>query len=435
MTAARRIDDYAEEIGYSDPKSNLNRILKKAPYYPRCSNNKTSVDQKPAEYAVRQPYMQVNRADMVSWLVFDIDDPNAARAREIFPQFYWEAAGLPEPNIVVSKKPRPDEKQTVGGCHLFYAIVPVCTSEKARKHPQDYMRSVYKAMGQRIGNDPAFTPFGKRVVKTPGHPEWRTWDIHDHVYELGELADSIELECTNYFTETKLVDYSNDASRHCLLFDEVRRYAYNIVKDFRKNSTLPNFEAELLVYAKEKNTFGERGFNANLTISQVKATVKSISTWTWNKYTGSGRVRGVMNLFSRSDLSTREKRRLSSLRTAEIRSSSSAEKVRHAAERLLKKGARLSLVDIAKNAGLSRQTVAKYKTSINQAANSNIIPLKSLFRKTVKFGAHQIPSLRLSTEDTVVKSITTNESPDGSLSLGHTKANHEGNNYLYWCCD
>lgn len=392
MTAALRIDDYAEEIGYSDPRSNLNRILKEAPYFPRCSNNKTSIDQKPAEYAVRQPYMQVNREDMVSWLVFDIDDPNAARAREIFPQFYWEAAGLPEPNLVVSKKPRPDGKQMVGGCHLFYAIVPVCTSKKAKRRPQNYMRAIYRAMGQRIGNDSAFTPFGKRVVKTPGHPEWRTWNIHNHVYELGELADSVNLECADPFSTPKLVDYTNVNSRHCLLFDEVRRYAYNIVKDFRKNSSLPRFEAEILDYAEETNTFAKRGFHANLTFSQVKATVKSISTWTWNKYTGSGRVRGVMNLVLRSDLSTRDKKRLSSLRTAQIKSKSSAEKVRQAAELLRKEGARLSYVAIAKLTGLSRQTVAKYKSVINQATKTNIIPLTSLVRKGVKFGAHQIPA-------------------------------------------
>lgn len=390
LTAALRIDDYAEEIGYSDPKSNLNRILKKAPYYPRCSNNKTSIDQKPAEYAVRQPYMQVNREHMVSWLVFDIDDPNAARAREIFPQFYWEAAGLPEPNIVVSKKPQPDEKQMVGGCHLFYAIVPVCTSEQARKRPQDYMRAVYKAMGQRIGNDPAFTPFGKRVVKTPGHPEWKTWNIHNHVYELGELADSVELESTNYFIRTKIVDYSNESSRHCLLFDEIRRYAYRIVKDFRKRSDLLAFEAELLGYAEEKNTFAKRGFRENLTFSQVRATVKSISTWTWNNYTGSGRVLGVMNLSSRKDLSLKTKQRLSSSRTAKIRVNKTIEKISKAVHSLKARGSELTYVKIAEVSGLSRQTVAKFKTAIGAQDKSKVASLKSTLARAVKFGTHQI---------------------------------------------
>ncbi|WP_205417968.1 replication initiation protein, partial [Pseudomonas savastanoi] len=55
----------------------LNRLLLEAPYLARCSDDKTATRVRPREYALRYPYMQVNRPGMVSWLVFDLDHANA----------------------------------------------------------------------------------------------------------------------------------------------------------------------------------------------------------------------------------------------------------------------------------------------------------------------------------------------------------------------
>ena len=51
----------------------LNRVLLEAPYLPRCSDDKTATRIRPREYAIRYPYMQVNRPGMVSWLIFDLE--------------------------------------------------------------------------------------------------------------------------------------------------------------------------------------------------------------------------------------------------------------------------------------------------------------------------------------------------------------------------
>ena len=42
----------------------LNRVLLEAPYLPRCSYDKTATRIRPREYAIRYPYMQVNRPGM-----------------------------------------------------------------------------------------------------------------------------------------------------------------------------------------------------------------------------------------------------------------------------------------------------------------------------------------------------------------------------------
>ena len=105
----------------------MKRVMEQAPYIPRCSDDKTATKKRPTVYAVRWPYMQVNRPGMVSWLVFDCDHADV---------FRWEAAGLPPPNLVVTNREGRGD-----GFHLFYAITPVCTSEAARSRPQDYMRA------------------------------------------------------------------------------------------------------------------------------------------------------------------------------------------------------------------------------------------------------------------------------------------------------
>ena len=73
----------------------MKRVMEQAPYIPRCSDDKTATKKRPTVYAVRWPYMQVNRPGMVSWLVFDCDHADVVR---------WEAAGLPPPNLVVTNR-------------------------------------------------------------------------------------------------------------------------------------------------------------------------------------------------------------------------------------------------------------------------------------------------------------------------------------------
>ena len=155
----------------------MKRVMEQAPYIPRCSDDKTATKKRPTVYAVRWPYMQVNRPGMVSWLVFDCDHADV---------FRWEAAGLPPPNLIVTNREGRGD-----GFHLFYAITPVCTTEAARSRPQDYMRAIRDRMVELLGADPNY--HGSGVTKTPGHPWWHTIELHAHEYSLGELNEYFEL--------------------------------------------------------------------------------------------------------------------------------------------------------------------------------------------------------------------------------------------------
>lgn len=352
------------------------RVLREAPYLPRCSDNKTAALVRPVLYAIRYPYMQVNRIGMVSWLVFDLDHCNAN---------IWDDVGLPAPNLIVRNRKN-------GHAHLYYAIIPVCTSENARSKPLHYMKAIYKAMAIKLKAD---TAYSGPVAKTPFHPWWDTTEIHSRELELGELADYVELPGRSWNTGPNLDSVAH--SRHCTLFEELRFYAYSIVKKMRESSSYSRFYQEVEAYAHNHNNFRGRGFSANLSVSQVKATAKSVARWTWDFYTGNSRChRGAMALDKNIPLEARQK--LSALRTHQKRQNTTASKIREAVRKLKEQGQRITQMAIAALTSLSRQTIAKYRAVINeiQQDNTSVHPLSEAVEVdslNVNYGVHQISAL------------------------------------------
>lgn len=332
---------------YFEDGTALNRVLLLAPYLARCSDDKTATRIKPREYAIRYPYMQVNRPDMVSWLIFDLDHANALA---------WEDAGLPPPNLVVRNRAN-------GHPHLYYAVAPVCTSDLARDKPILYMKAIYQAYSAKLDADPNYS--SGPVAKTPGHPWWHTQEFHSHVYDLGELADYVELEATPWAKGPKLEDASH--SRHCLLFEHLRYYAYSVVAGAREQSTYEGFVRMLEAYAHNSNTFQRQGFTENLPQSSLRATVKSVARWTWSKYQGGGSChRGVMQLDKTLPLV--ERQRQAARRTHQERHKATESKIRRACHELRLQDKPLALAAIAVLAGVTRQTVATYRHVLTETA-------------------------------------------------------------------
>lgn len=357
--------------------TNSQRLIDEAPYYSRCSTNKTAANMKPREFAMRYPYMGVNRNDMVSWLVFDIDHDHLA----IPNPYIWQDANLPPPNLIVRN--RCNNK-----AHLYYAITPVCVSDKARAKPMQYMKAIYKAMATRLESDEQYSG---PMAKTPFHPWWITTELHDQEYSLGELADYVELEQTPPWGQKELADTSH--SRHCTLFEHLRYFAYSIVNKERDQGSYKSFKSRVHHYASAKNHFVEQGFDANLPESSIKATVKSVSRWTWDHYTGRSDCNRYVMLLSPT-LPLSEKQSLAAKRTHQQRSEKTLQRIFVAVRRMLESKVDISFSAIAKFSQLSRQTIAKYREQIKEILRSpkGIIPLASLFRQKqdVNYAVHQI---------------------------------------------
>lgn len=343
---------YTPSAHFSEDGTAFNRIVIEAPYLARYSDNKTATLVRPRDYAIRYPYMQINRRGMVSWLIFDLDHTNSLA---------WDDEGLPPPNLVVRNRNN-------GHSHLFYAIPPVCTTENARDKPIQYMKAVYAAFALRLKADPDYN--SGPVAKTPGHPWWSTSELHNHVYELGELADYVELQVSPWKTGPELEDLPH--SRHCVLFEQLRYFAYSIVNQERERGTLASFSRRLEAFAHNHNKFARNGFSEDLMLSSVRATVRSVARWTWTRYQGSTRCcRGAMALDKSLPLAERQS--LAAKRTHELRHRSTESKIRAACRGLQERGEKLTQVAIAILAGVSRQTVANYGHVLNEVTRPQTI--------------------------------------------------------------
>ncbi|MCF9004736.1 replication initiation protein [Pseudomonas syringae] len=345
---------------YFEEGTALNRILTESPYLARCSDNKTAALVRPREHAIRFPYMQINRREMVSWLIFDLDHVNS---------LIWDDLGLPQPNLIVRNRVN-------GHSHLYYAISPVCTSEKARDKPIQYMKAVYSAFALLLKADPDYN--SGPVAKTPGHPWWVTTELHDSVYELADLADYVDTQVSSWSKASRLEDLPE--SRHVILFEKLRYYAYSVVGQQREEGNFESFCRLLDTYASNINNFSRQGFQTgNLPLSSLRATVRSISRWTWDKYRGtSSACRGVMALDRSLPLKRRQS--LAAERTHAVRQKATESKIRDACRVLHERGDQLRVGTVAKEAGVTRQTTANYKHVFHEvtAASSLIAePLRS----------------------------------------------------------
>lgn len=331
---------YAAPDRYFEAGTALNRILSESPYLARCSDNKTAALVRPRDHAIRFPYMQINRRGMVSWLIFDLDHANS---------LIWDDLGLPQPNLIVRNRAN-------GHSHLYYAISPVCTTERARDKPIAYMKAIYSAFALLLKADPDYN--SGPVAKTPGHPWWLTTELHDHVYDLADLAEYVSTQVTPWRKAARLEDLPE--SRHVMLFERLRYYAYSVVGQQREEGNFESFCRLLEAFAHNNNTFSRQGFRTgNLPQSSLRATVRSISRWTWAHYWGgSPCCRGVMELDAALPLEDRQ--RLAAKRTHELRQRATESAIRAACRTLQGQGQKLSLTAVAVTAGVTRQTVANY---------------------------------------------------------------------------
>jgi len=369
----------------------LERFYELAPYFPRCSTTKNAALTRPKELAVRHPYIQVNPKCLVSWLIFDLDD--------VEDWYSWETADLPPPNLVVRNRQGAHRSE-----HWYYAITPVAKGPNAREKPLAFLKAVYQGMAAKIRYaDPRYA--NGPVAKTPGHRFWSTLEIHDHEYSLGELAEYLAMGDS---VSPPLPGEHQDAeieSRHVWMFNHLRRrVAYPNVVRFRENDDYEGFERLLLSEAGRANQFAQSGWGrSNLRLSQLKATCRSIARWTWYRYTGrgSGCTRGVMRLSG--SLPLRERQQLSSNRTHEVRRQSTKDRIVASVKALKLAGEVVTFAAIARNSGLCRQTVARYRDLVDQCcsapgSNAQVCVNAGSERKDavrsgcVTFGVNQITS-------------------------------------------
>lgn len=318
------------------------RLYDLAPKKPYCTDLKgAGLIIRSRDSAFTRSYVQHNPPALCHWLTFDQDHENLT---------LWEEANLPEPNLIV----RNLENRRA---HVSYAIESVCTSEAGRPGPMAYAQAIQAAYCEKLKADPGYTGL---ITKNPMHEDWHVWELHSHVYKLGELAKFVDLQ-RRYWTRKRAANREHyGLGRNCALFHRTRFWGYDHVPWHRDNGTVHNEWMELVLERCDQyNVFHEA-----LPYSEVKSTAKSVGNFCWFKYwpTGKRVRRGLMaEELSGSELplDLAARQRLSARRTHTVRRSATEEKIIAAIGELTRTGQKITKAVVGRMIGISRQKVSE----------------------------------------------------------------------------
>lgn len=235
--------------------------------------------------------MQINSPAHRSWLQVDIDNSRGAHV--------WEDRNLPPPTYVAVNPAN-------GHAQYGYALSsPICVTEAARVKPMRYLAAIEYAFNLALGADRAFRG---PLAKNPLHPTWYLWQpANDAVYELGELAEYVDLPRLQELIQGK-VDFDRASlGRNCYLFEELRTFSYRAVRQFWRPGGFEQFLNQILVEADSINRTFVRS-PGPLSLSEVRSIARSVARWVWKSFSPGDfvaiqRARGIASGAARREAS------------------------------------------------------------------------------------------------------------------------------------
>jgi len=211
--------------------------------------------------AIQHPFIQANPPHLRCWAIFDVDRPGAGLA--------WEDANLPPPSWAAVNRAN-------GHAHLVWGLsAPVLVdSEDMRQAPLRYLCAVESALRAKLDADEGYSGL---ITKNPAHPLWKTLRGPQLHYDLGELADYLDLP--KHAPKRKPQEIG--LGRNVTLFDWLRQYAYRHIRHYKTvERNFVVWQSHLNNKALERNC----DFRNPLDEREVWAIVKSVSKWVWRKF-------------------------------------------------------------------------------------------------------------------------------------------------------
>ena len=213
--------------------------------------------------ALTKCYIQANPPHLRVWSLYDIDRPGGALA--------WEEPNLPPPSWAAVNREN-------AHAHLAYGLrVPVLTSSmEARQAPLRYLNAVEAAFRAKLQADDGFSGL---ITKNPAHPLWRTLQGPDLAYELGDLAEWVDLEHFKPRQGVKVAEVG--LGRNVTVFDFVRLWAYKNVREY-KNVRGGFVYWQKAVYDRCMARNGD--FTHPMDNREAYHIARSVAKWTWQRF-------------------------------------------------------------------------------------------------------------------------------------------------------
>jgi hypothetical protein len=244
--------------------------------------------------ALTKRYIQANPPHLRVWSLYDIDRPGGGLA--------WEDANLPPPSWATVNKAN-------GHAHLAYGLrVPVLTaSMEARQAPLRYLNAVEAAFRAALGGDDGFSGL---ITKNPAHPLWWTLKGPELAYELGDLAEWVDLDRFKARQGIKVTEVG--LGRNVTVFDFVRLWAYKKVSEYKNlKGGFVLWQAAVYDRCLDRNA----DFAIPMDHREAYHISKSVAKWTWTKFSGAGDDREISSIQRRRRIGSISKNTADMLRS------------------------------------------------------------------------------------------------------------------------
>jgi hypothetical protein len=234
------------------------------PRRPYCTDDlSTGLRIRSLKQALTKSYIQANPPHMRVWSLYDIDRPGGGLA--------WEDGNLPPPSWATVNKAN-------GHAHLAYGLrAPVLTaSMEARQAPLRYLNAVEAAFRAKLGGDDSFSGL---ITKNPAHPLWWTLRGPELAYELGDLAEFVDLERFKTRQGVKVAEVG--LGRNVTVFDFVRLWAYKKVREHKGvKGGFVHWQKAVYDRCMARNS----DFTTPMDSREAYHIARSVAKWTWNRF-------------------------------------------------------------------------------------------------------------------------------------------------------
>jgi hypothetical protein len=303
-----------------------------------CNSFSDGIETKSRKMAVNYSNIEHKPKQLIRSLCFDVDTPNAL--------YQWYDNNCLEPNWIAVN---PEN----GHAHYGYLIKdPVSNGLKSRIKPIAFVDAIERGMTVKVGADLAYSGF---MTKNPMHNKWNVHTGEETAYTLNDLADNVKLI---WKTKKDQAEDLSELGRNSTLFEQCRFWGYRNAERYKQTSSYESFYKAVKAVCDHHNM----QFSSVLPESEVKSVAKSIAQYSFYKYKGDGKQRGVMELASKGhELSMSDKQVLGARYSHQVRKEATEAKIREAVAYLRASCKRVSIRSVAKVAGVSNPTVQKYK--------------------------------------------------------------------------
>jgi len=314
-----------------------NRLFNNLPNKPYCSNNlKQGLLIRTKKIAFeRYIYIQLNKYYAICYLTFDIDREGGAA------EWYFEL-DLPAPTFVIVN---PENLHA----HLVYELfTPVLLWENARQKPIEWLNAIRRAWTEALRADAGYNGL---ISKNPNHSHWHILDFGGR-FELVELSEAVTIKDHHYQTPKGFREDFAGEGRNNFLFEVGRFYSY------RKKDSCKNESALQDVIFTHLLNVNHTEFAEPLSMNDVRHIAKSIAKFTW-KYRNT--ISGGYERKTKDDAELRERHIFGAKKAHEIRKAATEAKIKKAVDIFLRDGRKITKAGIAREAGITRQTLDRYQ--------------------------------------------------------------------------